>query len=304
MTRILVVDDNSSTASEVRRLLECVDIQVDVARDEQNALVVLGAANIDAVLAIKQPLDAEWQQLREAIRLKHSSVPVVLLTNDDTPEEQAQLQDAKTDSCVAKQSMDTDLIPLIQDTVRNARRQRNQSISVSMMSTSETRYRFGNDHEVAARVITCLENDLRARNYFDPTEVFRIVLALREAIVNAIDHGNLQLESELRDDSHQSYRTKGKNRAEIEPYCDRHVTVTASLNADEIRYIIEDEGDGFDPSLIPDPVALGNLERCHGRGLMLMQNFLDEVTYNETGNKITLVKRCESAAESEKVTRS
>ncbi|MGE0608143.1 MAG: ATP-binding protein, partial [Pirellulales bacterium] len=48
---------------------------------------------------------------------------------------------------------------------------------------------------------------------------------------------------------------------------------------------------GFDPSKLPDPTDPANLEKASGRGLLLMRSFMDEVTYNATGNQITLVKR-------------
>jgi anti-sigma regulatory factor (Ser/Thr protein kinase) len=53
---------------------------------------------------------------------------------------------------------------------------------------------------------------------------------------------------------------------------------------------IADEGPGFDPSKLPDPTDPENLLRPHGRGVMMMKLFLDDVQYNDQGNKVTLVK--------------
>ena len=60
---------------------------------------------------------------------------------------------------------------------------------------------------------------------------------------------------------------------------------------DEVTVIIRDEGPGFDPNSIPDPTDPANLENVSGRGLLLINAFMDEVTHNEVGNQITMIKR-------------
>ena len=74
----------------------------------------------------------------------------------------------------------------------------------------------------------------------------------------------------------------------------RRVTVTSRVTPDQVRYTIADQGPGFDPSVLPDPLDPENLLRTHGRGLMLIRSFMDEVTHNETGNQITMIKWRES----------
>ena len=59
----------------------------------------------------------------------------------------------------------------------------------------------------------------------------------------------------------------------------------------EARFTIRDEGPGFDPAMLSNPTQAENLERCSGRGLLLMRMFMDEVTFNSIGNEVTLVKR-------------
>ena len=57
-----------------------------------------------------------------------------------------------------------------------------------------------------------------------------------------------------------------------------------------IRYVIRDEGPGFDPATLPDPTDPANLDRPCGRGLLLMRTFMDDVGYNRSGNEVTLIK--------------
>jgi CheY-like chemotaxis protein len=101
-----------------------------------------------------------------------------------------------------------------------------------------------------------------------------LFIALDEAFVNAVKHGN-------RSDPHKLVR------------------ITADLSAREARFTIEDEGEGFDVSSIPDPLDPSNLFKTSGRGVLLIYNIMDEVAYNERGNSLTMVKRPESSLDSE-----
>jgi len=101
---------------------------------------------------------------------------------------------------------------------------------------------------------------------FADDAVFAIRLALDEALTNAVRHGNA------------SDPTK-------------NVTVVYEVNAEQITIAIEDEGPGFDPGGLPDPTAIENLCRPHGRGVMLMKAYMSDVSFNKQGNRVTLVKK-------------
>src|SRR5205085_10792467 len=116
----------------------------------------------------------------------------------------------------------------------------------------------------ARRVQDDIETALQGRQTHDH-DIFSIRLALEEALVNAIKHGN-QLDRAKR--VHISYR----------------------LLIDRFEIHITDEGPGFDPTDVPDPTAVENLERPCGRGLMLMRHYMTEVAFNERGNSVIMSK--------------
>ena len=121
--------------------------------------------------------------------------------------------------------------------------------------------------------------------------MFRIVTALKEALLNAIEHGNLELDSKMRDDgTGEEFYRLAETRMQQEPYCNRRVTVTMRLSPEQLAYVIRDEGPGFDPSTLPDPTDPESIQRAHGRGLLLIRSFMDDVVFNEAGNQITLIK--------------
>jgi serine/threonine-protein kinase RsbW len=98
-----------------------------------------------------------------------------------------------------------------------------------------------------------------------------LFIALDEAFVNAVKHGNKHNPSKL-------------------------VRITADLSPAEARFSVEDEGEGFNLRDIPDPLDPANLFKTSGRGVLLIYNIMDEVEYNERGNRLTMVKRTEESA--------
>ncbi|MFM8274381.1 MAG: ATP-binding protein, partial [Gemmata sp.] len=84
-------------------------------------------------------------------------------------------------------------------------------------------------------------------------------------------------------------------RRTLHPYAPRRVYVTARLTPEQATFVIQDEGPGFDVTKLPDPTDPDFLERASGRGILLMRAFTDEVRYNTTGNRCTMVKRRDGA---------
>jgi serine/threonine-protein kinase RsbW len=101
---------------------------------------------------------------------------------------------------------------------------------------------------------------------YSDAEAFAIKLALEEALINAIKHGN-----------------------RYDP--DKTVTVCYDIQPDRASFAVADEGPGFALCNVPDPTADENLERPCGRGIMLIRAYMDEVSYNEEGNELRMVKR-------------
>ena len=110
---------------------------------------------------------------------------------------------------------------------------------------------------------------------------------MNEALLNAIQHGNLELSSDLRQEDEQSFGTSASSGDDSRP-TGTGGYVRATLSRSEAVYVVEDEGPGFDPATLPVPSDPANLERIGGRGLMLIRIFMDDVEHNEKGNRITL----------------
>jgi serine/threonine-protein kinase RsbW len=103
---------------------------------------------------------------------------------------------------------------------------------------------------------------------FTEKELFGMRLAVEEAVVNAVKHGN-------------GYDPRKK------------VRVQYSVTPQQVLVAVEDEGPGFNPEEVPNPLEAENLERPSGRGLFLMRCYMTWVQYNQRGNAVTMCKnRC------------
>ena len=116
----------------------------------------------------------------------------------------------------------------------------------------------------ARRVQTEIELALQQIRFAEH-DIFAIKLALEEALVNAIKHGN-----------------------QMDPA--KQVRVAYHVRADRFEVRITDEGQGFDPDDVPDPTAPENLERPCGRGLLLMRHYMTEVAYHDRGRAVHMSK--------------
>ena len=114
------------------------------------------------------------------------------------------------------------------------------------------------------RVLEAVATAMRGESY-PARDVFAVRLAMEEAIINAIRHGH--------------HYDPGKE-----------VSVRHLVRADHVLVKVTDQGAGFDPHQVPDPLAAENLERSSGRGLLLMRAYLSWMHYNRTGNSVVLCK--------------
>lgn len=136
-----------------------------------------------------------------------------------------------------------------------------------------------------------LTKDLVPAGLFNYTTSENIALSLKEAIANAMFHGNFEIDSSLRDSAGmKGFNEEIEIRRNQEPYRDRKIRITYELTPEYVYYEIEDEGRGFDFMSLPDPRDPENFFKNSGRGLLIIRIHMDEVSWNSTGNMIMMKK--------------
>jgi CheY-like chemotaxis protein/anti-sigma regulatory factor (Ser/Thr protein kinase) len=296
MARVLVVEDSPTQASEIRFLLEDAGFDIDLAVDGIEALSSLQKGLPDIIVTDLEMPRMDGLTLVEAVRSEHPSVPIVLVTAHGSEEIAARALRCGAASYVPKRYLGRDLAQVLKQIIAMAAPDPGRERVIE--SLDETRFRFtlANDESVVAPLVRRLEEVVLEMGLCDPADLIRVAVALRESIVNAIDHGNLELDSELRQDDERIYERLGDERRGQSPYRERRVRIDVGATRAEATFVIRDEGPGFDPSKLPDPTDPANLCRIGGRGLLLVRTLMDEVRFNATGNEITLVKRRRSSS--------
>ena len=292
MARVLVVEDSPTQALEIQLLLEEAGFTVAPAGNGREGLAALRRELPDAVLTDLDMPDMNGLQLVEAVRREFPALPVVLMTALGSEEIAVEALQKGASSYVPKRNLAANIVDTLDNVIAVAQAGRNQQRVHDCLTQTEWHFVLENDTSLAPPLIGLLEEQASRMQICGRNDLMRVGVALQEAILNAIQHGNLELNSELRQEGDEkAYRDLAAARRQQPPYRDRRVRLTARLSRSEAVYVIEDGGPGFDASALPDAADPANVGRIGGRGLTLIRTFMDEVRYNDRGNRIIMLKR-------------
>ena len=218
-------------------------------------------------------------------------MPTILITEYGSEDVAAEALHRGAVGYIPKRRMDSDLVPCLERVLGIAKANPRHRKLIDGLVTNELRFELDNDLSVVPHLVSHLQDCVGLMQLCDETAQLRLGIALSEAMTNAIYHGNLELSSEQRNADGRNWFDFAQQRSQEAPYRNRHVHVAASLSRESAKFVIRDEGSGFNPALLPDPCDHANLDKASGRGLLLIHCFLDEVSHNAAGNEITLIKR-------------
>ncbi len=292
MPTILVVDDSPVDRLLAGGLLEMNgDWTIAYSSDGPDALEKLREGKLDLVLTDLVMPGMDGLSLVAEIHARYSHVPVILMTSRGTEEIAVQALHAGAASYVPKRLLSQSLAETVRRVLAVSTQHQVRARLLGCMSEICCNFVLGNDVSLVESLVVYLQDNAIQMQLCDEAEVTRLGVALEEALVNALYHGNLQVGSELRGENDPAYYALISQRRSEMPFRDRKIHVIARITRDEGVFVIRDEGSGFDPSKLPDPDDPSALERASGRGLLLMRAFMDDVSYDSTGNVVTLVKR-------------
>lgn len=292
MTSILVVDDSAVDRRLAGGLLE---------KDPELSIryAVHGADGLDKIKEELPSLvltdlvmpEMDGLDLVSMVRSTYPSIPVILMTSAGNEEICVQALQRGAASYVPKRVLSQRLLETVHQVLEIASHEQTKSRLMNCMTATQSTFELDNDNKLIPPLVAHLLELAERLELWDESDRMRIGIALEESLVNALCHGNLEVGSELRGVDDDAYYALLSERRACEPFCDRRIHVDSIFSREEARFVIRDEGPGFDPEGLPDPTDPANLEKAAGRGVLLMRSFMDEVAYNQSGNQVTLVKR-------------
>jgi len=270
--RILIVDNNDELRAMLEQVLKELGHEVVATGDREQALAREDLDEFDLIISDLTEDEHSGVQLLSELKRKRLMVPVVV-----SSEEGQQPGVVKAFKMGAANFL---RLPYNKDELRDIVE---KTLSYKLRFVDDLKilphvrekidFELPSDVSLMNGVLQYLTERVSKLGLIKP-ERSNLFVALDEAFVNAVKHGN-----------HNDPR--------------KLVRITAELSAKEARFTVEDEGDGFNVQEIPDPRDPSNLFKSSGRGVLLIYNIMDEVQYNERGNRLTMVKRPEDSLETD-----
>ncbi len=289
---ILVADDSLLEQRYVGRILEQHGgWRVIFARNGVEALELIAKKPPAVVLTDMNMPRMDGLTLVEKVRELFPLVPVVLMTGSGSERVAVAALKAGAADYVPKQALAHDLAPVLERVLSVGQAEYRRYRVLQGMTRRASQFVIENDPALVPPLVSQLREDLIEMGLCDLTGATRAGIALEEALLNAVYHGNLEVSSDLRQNGDAEFHKLARQRRKQQPYTSRRVRVTARLTPTHATFVIMDEGPGFDVTKLPDPTDPAFLEKPSGRGVLLMRTFMDEVRYNAAGNRVTLVKR-------------
>jgi len=292
MARILVVDDSRLDRTLVTQILTVNPaLTVETAVDGDIALRAVRAARPDLVLTDLVMPAQDGLSLVRSLQTEFPVLPVILMTSQGSEDIAMEALRAGAASYVPKASFGPELRKVVEEVLELARERLSEEELHGSLLRKECIHELRNDPRLLRPLVKQVHDSLVELGWCGDSACMQMSVALNEALHNAMEHGNLEVSSEKREKRMSHYEELVERRRHEQPFRDRRIRVSSTLNRDEARFVVEDEGPGFDPSQLPDPRDPENIERFSGRGILLMRTFMDDVEFNERGNSVTLVKR-------------
>lgn len=291
MANILVVDDAQAEQVRLSRLLATDSAyEIHTAGSGDEALEVAAEHAIDLVVTDLRMPNMDGLELLERLQEKYPRVPVILMAGQGTEELTVKAIQQGAAGYLNKQSSVRHLHAMVKRLLAARATDLAHAALLRRREVDEYEFKLPSRRVLMSATAGFLRQRIQASEICPEKELLRLGIALEEALLNACMHGNLELDSALREEDGDQFEALADERTEISPWKDRYVYVSASVTQEEARITIRDEGAGFNPDSLPDPTDPENLLKPHGRGVMIMKLFMDEVVWNPSGNEVTMVK--------------
>jgi len=288
----LVVDDSAVDRRIAGGIIERVtDLRLAYAANGKEALAIIEREAPALVLTDMQMPEMDGMELVERIKADYPSIPVILMTANGSEESAIAALRAGATNYIPKRYLRQELPPVLAQALTVARTDRRRYELMSCLTRLDCRFELTNDPTLVPVLVAHLQEHCDRMGVCDRNGRIRLGVALEEALLNGMYHGNLQVSSDLKEDGGDAFQRLAARRRGEEPYSSRLLHIGVRVDDAGASFVIRDEGPGFDVASLPDPTDPENLLRPSGRGLLLIRTFMDDVAHNPAGNEVTMVKK-------------
>ncbi len=296
--RILVVDDEDLVRQTIKIHVErSLDYEVIEASDGLEALEKIKQDSPSLIISDLKMPRMDGMALLEAIRSQKLDIPVLILTGFGQVEDALKAIRLGAKGFMKKPFDVKEVLTLI-ESIFTTRQEREDIVRIMPFIRSQSlTIKIPNNYIYINQLVIHIFSTVRACWELGEAELNDLRVALSEALMNAFEHGNLRVNKEEKTRlllaGHSAYRNYLLNLMRLEENSQKSITCFLNLDPMKVEIRVVDEGEGFDYSSIYkdfDVMAPEDFVKVHGRGLFLIRTLMDEVSFNEKGNMIRIVK--------------
>lgn len=292
MPTVLVVEDSTTDRRVVGFLLKRAgDWEVQYATHGREAIEKVEQTTFDVMLTDLVMPAMNGLELVTAVRQKCPSVPVILMTSRGNEGIAMLALRAGAVNYIPKRLLPRQLVEIVTRVMSLVARPRPNGPEPGSVTDFHCDFLLKNDAQALRAAIGYVQEIILMSGLCDVGECTRVGMALYEALWNALCHGNLEMGPTPGAEAEKEYAAMFAHRRKIPPYANRLLHLTVHITPQQGIFTVRDEGLGFDPSVLPAPTDLSPLEKGIGRGVVLMRMFMDDISYDQGGRQVTLVKR-------------
>ncbi|EMI53498.1 ATP-binding response regulator [Rhodopirellula sallentina] len=299
MTKILIVDDNEMDRVLAGHLLTD-HYELTYASDGAKGLEAVVSENPDLVVTDMNMPKMDGMSLLTELQKQRPEIPVIMITSEGSELAAAEALDRGASSYVPKSCLPERLSETVDQLVDLMRADREYVKLLERLTYCKYTYVLENDFSLIDPLVEFIQQIAFAERLCDHGTRGRLGVAINEALFNAMYHGNLELPIDGMQAARNLMRAglpipNVQERRKDSEYEQRRVVVDITISLENMRIIIEDDGNGFDHERYRRESDRTDTD-LH-RGILLIESIMDTVIFNETGNKLTLIKHRQTPAD-------
>ncbi|MGH1362997.1 MAG: response regulator [Calditrichia bacterium] len=294
--KLLIVDDEPSIRKLLSDYFASLEYNVRTAENAEEAMKLITTNEVlDLIISdIDMPGMSGIDLLRFS-RETRPDVPVVMITGLKTLEYAISAVKYGAQDYITKPFELGNVRKVVEKVLRYRKSTKKQSQLFEYAQSMTVNFDIPTDEIDAGITSNYVAQILLNSGFCQQEEYHQFYVAIMETIINAIEHGNLELPSSMKGTDFEQimhFEELREKRINDPAFGKRNVGVYFQLNSERFSLTITDNGPGFDwKSFIADDSQLFDADtKPHGRGFMLIRHIIDEVYFNAKGNSITLLK--------------
>jgi len=293
---VLIIDDDVAVLTMISDALAEYGLQVHPFAEGAAAMAFLenpGEQVLDLVLSDINMEGLDGFDVIRRVKAVNPNLPVVLMTGQASLDYAIRAMRLGASNLFQKPLSIRELVNSLFHLVSMHREIRLAEAGLRGLVRETRHFSFRSDELDIPSLVMHLTDRMVPLGFAHPGNQDVIAMAYHEALVNALEHGNLEMDSSLKGDfitGQDAYAALLQSRLGDPAFAARKVDVRVLTTPERYEVVITDDGRGFDIRKV-DPISDASLRKQCGRGLAMIRMVMDEVTYNEKGNQIRLVLR-------------